>query len=674
MYSKILKDTLRLYDKLPVIIPEKGFLVGFAREFWCPYSDAFRNDNHHYPMGTTFLKYGIKGIARKARRNVSPSKSKMENELLEGIAIVYDKISEYFSKYVASLDELIQKAAEEEKPRLLSIRNNMYVLANKKPQTFTQGIQLYYFMWKLRGLFSFTGDLGRLDYHLRYLYENDVNNNNVSEKEILDVICEFYEKLNQNNSGDTLINISIGGLNPDGTDSGSRLSALFLKATTIVQKTEPHINVRLNEHSREDVIDEMLNVQYLGHGQGSAYFDKNVIPALRSKGIRKKAACSYTNDGCTEIMCDGYSGIDFNHMDAVAVLEAALNNGKYIKRDYFRPIKYYHKDFPANYYVPDIEYGYESGIVEDCKTFKELYNCYLKQLRFQVENRATQLLSLYKNRKRHGLTSLFLSGTFERVLNTGKDLMRGGFAYDYYQMFSGSIPTVADSLCAIKKAVFEEKRYTISQLKEATGNNFEGNEVMRQILLNYPKFGNDIDEVDEIASDIVKHFCKYLDEFYKKHKFRIFPCLLGWRFIEEAHGIAATCDGRKYGASIAEHYCATPGKATNGPTAIINSIGKAPCHEAAGVVAVHISLPRKLAETKQESKDVLKTLLKSAEEKGLLMVNISIYDKEKLLQAQKFPEENQDVIVRVWGYSAKFVDLCKEMQDNVISRIEVNGQ
>ena len=151
MYSKILKDTLRLYDKLPVIIPEKGVLAGFAREFWCPYSDAFKSDNHHYPMGTTFLKYGIKGVAKKARRNISPTKNKMENELLEGIAIVYDKIAEYFSKYVSSLDEKIQSANDEEKQRLNYIRNNMYVLANKKPQTFAQGIQLYYFMWKLRG-------------------------------------------------------------------------------------------------------------------------------------------------------------------------------------------------------------------------------------------------------------------------------------------------------------------------------------------------------------------------------------------------------------------------------------------------------------------------------------------------------------------------------------------
>ena len=123
MYSKILKDTLRLYDKLPVIIPEKGVLAGFAREFWCPYSDAFKSDNHHYPMGTTFLKYGIKGVAKKARRNISPTKNKMENELLEGIAIVYDKIAEYFSKYVSSLDEKIQSANDEEKQRLDKVKN-----------------------------------------------------------------------------------------------------------------------------------------------------------------------------------------------------------------------------------------------------------------------------------------------------------------------------------------------------------------------------------------------------------------------------------------------------------------------------------------------------------------------------------------------------------------------
>ena len=197
---------------------------------------------------------------------------------------------------------------------------------------------------------------------------------------------------------------------------------------------------------------------------------------------------------------------------------------------------------------------------------------------------------------------------------------------------------------------------------------------MRRILLNYPKFGNDIDEVDQIAADLVDKFCEYIDDFNTQNNILIVPDLIGWKFLEESYGISATFDGRKYADPIAEHYCATPGRALNGPTAIINSIGKAKLYKACGVAAVHISLPRKLADTKEESLQVLRVLVEAAKEKGLLMLNIAIYDVEKLRQAQLDPEHNEDVIVRVWGYSAKFVDLCKEMQEHVISRVLTLGE
>lgn len=668
MYEKILADTLDNYKKMPIVIPQKGIFVGFAREFFCENNEAFREDNYHFPMGTAFLRYGVKGIADKARKNACKNNGD-KAELLLGIAEVYDCIAEYFGKYVTVLEDLIQQSNECERERLAFLQENMRTLSCDKPKTFIQGLQIYYLMWKIRSLFSFTGDLGRLDVHLKDLYEKDIAEKRITEDQALDAICQFYERLNENNSGDTLINISVGGVNPDGTDSTSCLSTLFLKATAIVKKTEPHINVRMHKNSPKEFVDAMSEVQYLGQGQGSVYFDDNVIPALLRAGFSKQIACCYTNDGCTEITFDGHSGIDFNHIDAVAALEATMNRGQYIARDYFRPVKYFHKDCPSVMYKPDIVYGFDSGDVLSCKTYDELFGCFVKQWQFQIRQKAEMLRKMHLTRKKDGATSLFLSGTFERVLDTGCDPLRGGFDVDYYQMFSGSITTVADNLCAIKRAVFDEKRYTLKEIQDAIAVNYDGYEPMRQTLLSYPKFGNDIDEVDQIASQIAEIFCDTLDDFYAETGLKIVGDLLGWRFLEESYGIAATYDGRKYAAPIAEHYCATPGRATNGPTAIINSIAKADLQRPCGVVAVHISLPRKLAETKQESLAVLKCLVNTAAKKGLLMVNIAIYDIEKLREAQRDPENNQDVIVRVWGYSAKFVDLCKEMQEHVISRI-----
>lgn len=674
MYEEILSETLKCYRELPVVIPQKGVIAGFAKEYVPTFKKPFAHDNYHYPMGTAFLKYGICGIAKKAEENAARTKSDAQKELLSGIATTYYEIAAYLQRYVTEASERIQLTdSADEQARLAVIRENMRVLSTEKPQTFLQGVQLYYIMWKLRAMKSIGADLGRLDMHLFPLFQNDMEEGRLTEDTALDILCEFYERLNENNSGDTLTNISVGGMTPDGTDASNRLSVLMLLATAKVRKTEPHLNVRYHSKTRKDLIDAMLEVQYMGHGQGSTYFDETVIPALIQAGIPAEVAYAYTNDGCTEITFDGYSNIELSHIDAVATLETTVNNGAYIPRPYFVPIRYFHKNDSERIYKPDVFYGYETGNVEECETFEAFYQCFLKQFRYQVFGRSQKLLDNFLRRRESGATSLLLSGTFDFVLENGIDLCRGGFPVEYHQLFSGSLTTVADCLCAIKKAIYEEKRYTWAELKDATANNFEGQEVMRQILLHYPKFGNDIDEVDLIAADLAEKFCDYLDEFSKEKQFLIVPCLLGHRYLEEAHGIAATFDGRKYGYPIAEHYCATPGRAINGPTALINSIGKTNLSRACGVATVHVSLPRRLADTKEQSLEILHTLVLTAKEKGFNMINISIYDVNILKEAQKHPEQYEDVIIRVWGFSARFIDLCREMQDHVISRVEHLG-
>ena len=199
---------------------------------------------------------------------------------------------------------------------------------------------------------------------------------------------------------------------------------------------------------------------------------------------------------------------------------------------------------------------------------------------------------------------------------------------------------------------------------------FKGYEGMQKELLSAPKFGNGIDEVDMLAADIADRFCDWLDEYRSLTGFAVMPALLGWRFLEEAHGIAATPDGRNYADPIAEHYCATPGKAVNGPTAHISSIAKAKkaISRAVGVSAVHMTLPSGIQKS-ENGKEIIDGLVRSACASGLSQMNIAVYDADTLRKAQAEPEKYQDIVVRVWGYSARFVSLCKEMQEHVISRI-----
>lgn len=674
-YDDIARVQKAFISTFPVEIPEKGYLAGFtAQKLDSDMTVAFQSgDNMHYPLGDTYLTLGIKGVARNALINAEKTDDSEAKALLSGIADVYEAVSEYYGRYVLILDNMILNTNDNaEKERLNVIRNNMIVLRDGKPETFLQAVQAVYLMWKIR-CNVVQSCIGRLDAALNPFFEVDVMEGRLNEAQALEILCELWNKLSDCGSGDTLINVMVGGGNADGTDASSRLSALMLEATLKVRRTEPHINVRYHKGIRRDVMEMAYRVQHMGHGQATIYNDEVIIPSLIRAGIPKEWAYKYTNDGCTEIMIEGGSMIDFCHIDAVATLELMLYNGKLFSRTPEVKVHYWTHKAEAEIYKPDVIEGFESGAISSCVCFDDIYNAFLDQYKYQVRQKCFMLKSMYEDRiKTYG--SLLVNGTFPFVLSSGKDIMRGGLPVECYQLFSGSIPTAADSLAAIKHVVFEEKFCTMKEIMTALEANFEGYDVLRSKLKRAPKFGNDIDFVDTIAAGIVDNYLKWIDEFREETGFHVWPDLLGWRFVQESYGAWATPDGRCWKDPIAEHYCATPGCAQKGPTALICSIGKANLGGAYGVAAVHISLPRILSLSEKEYTEHLESLVMAAISKGFVMINIAIYDEEQLKDARIHPENHEDLIVRVWGYSARFIDLSPEMQEHIINRVSMQAQ
>ena len=552
--------------------------------------------------------------------------------------------------------------------RLAEIAANLRVLAVGAPQTFEQAVQLFFLMWSIRGV-NCCSCIGRLDVHLSPFYQADTEAGRTTRDEAFRLLCELWERLNTWGSGDTLMNVMVGGCNPDGSDASSEISLMMLEASYHVRRTEPHINVRVHRNIRPDILEAVYRLQYLGHGQATIYNDDVVIPSMLRCGIPAQWAYRYANDGCTEIVWDGGGRIDFSHVDAVAAVELALYNGRLAPKPQ-EAIRYYHKnDSPT---VPQLHIveGFESGAAEVCTSFEDFYALFMRQYLHQIERQIFFLREQNRELRDQAPTALFfLNGTYDEVLESGVGLLRGGLPMDSYMVFLGSIPTVADCLAAMKRVIFEEKRYSVAALKTALEANFDGYEEMRQHLLSVPKFGNDIDEVDGIAARLVADCCDYIDAYRAKEKFPVFPALIGWLFLQEAYSILATPDGRKRKEPIAEHYCATPGKAVRGVTALINSIAKAPLSRALGVAATHLSLPRNFAGSMEDGISILRVLNQVCLEKGLMEFNIAIYDADTLRDAQEHPDRHRDLIVRVWGFCARFIDLSREMQDHVLRRI-----
>lgn len=322
-----------------IYIPETGFLAGPTypvREMvetgiWKQQDYGW--DNLHFPLNYKLLmQEGVPGIIRRASVP-HDGLSEEQQEYRALIAESWNEIGQYILRHAEKAEALASERPEDA-ARLRRIAQNCRTLSCRAPETFEQGVQLFWFIWRLRG--NYTSCIGRMDVHLRELYEKDVPGR-ISREKALDILCELWERLNETYSGDTLMNIMLGGVDENGEDVSCDLSILIMEATMRVAKSEPHINVRIHPGSKPEFLDAAVRLIAMGQGQGVTYFDDNIIPALVKRGIPLELARIYANDGCTEITFDSHSAIWFWQMESVKSLELALFRGKENPSTPFRP-------------------------------------------------------------------------------------------------------------------------------------------------------------------------------------------------------------------------------------------------------------------------------------------------------------------------------------------------
>ncbi|MHC4563595.1 MAG: pyruvate formate lyase family protein, partial [Planctomycetota bacterium] len=265
-------------------------------------------------------------------------------------------------------------------------------------------------------------------------------------------------------------------------------------------------------------------------------------------------------------------------------------------------------------------------------------------------------------------TSFVLAGTYPDCRLTGADPMRGGGYREKCLMgFVGHVPAAADCLAAIKQVVFEQQTCTMAELQAALAADFEGHEGLRQRLLHASKFGNDDDVVDEIASDIVDRLIAHFKQTRGSHGKPYLLALYTDAFLGVQDIVGATPDGRKWGDTTGMHYAPVPGRALSGPTAVLKSAAKACLGGACGTAPVNVNLPAASDDSAAE-KQAAVALIRAAMEMGISVMTVARYDADVLTKAQDDPEAYQDLIVRVRGFSVRFVTLDRAAQDHIIAR------
>jgi len=583
--------------------------------------------------------------------------------------------------FILRYAELAEKSIKPSTPQkrteeLRRISENCRAVAGRPPESFYEALQLVFFLQLTLQIESngHSLSLGRMDQYLYPFYKRDVEQDLISDKFVLELLENTWLKLvsmkkirswshTRFSAGGPLYqNVTIGGLLQDGSDGVNDLSFLILKSVGETRLTQPNLSVRFHPDLNKEFLKECIQVIRMGFGMPAFNNDSIVIPALKEWGVEEEDAWDYSAIGCIEVAVPGrwgYRCTGKHFLNFMRVFMAALNNGT-------DP-------------VSGQQFFKGNGNFTEFTEYSQLLKAWDTQVR-QYAKAGIAIDTAIDVVLRDEAPDLLCSAFTESCLDRGMTIHEGGSKYDYESGLQVGIANLADSLAAIKKLVFEEKKIRAEDLMDALKNDFEGKggEKMRQILLYHaPKYGNDEDDVDSL---VVEAYDSYIDEITKYRTIRDGCGPIGCRYYAGTSSISgnvpagsvvpATPDGRKAWAPLAEGASPSSGSDRKGPTAVMKSISKLRTDQILGGVLLNQKMSPAVLES-SENQEKLAFLLHGFFDnlKGW-HIQFNIVDTETLLDAQKNPEAHRDLIVRVAGYSAFFTNLSEETQNDIIARTE----
>ena len=488
--------------------------------------------------------------------------------------------------------------------------------------------------------------IGRLDQILQPYYQADLEAGRITRTEAVELMEELACKLYLEYDVQA---ITLAGIDKDGNDAVNDMSYIILEATRNVDFIRD-VSVRLSPRTPKAFVDRCAELVIRGGGIPFFFNDDCFLQALTDRGIRPEHAWDYAPIGCIELTIPGKAipHAVSGWISAIKCLELALHDGV---------------DPRTGQQV-----GLKTGSLTDFTCYEDVREAYVKQIEFLTRN-MVYLINRGELAQRENMPLPCWSILTDDCIARGRDITDGGPIYNYHSICFLGTANTADSLAAIKKLVFEEKKISREDLAQALKANFEGYESVRQLLLTgAPKYGNDVDEVDRIAAWVTNHFIDLMDRFRSSMNGRFFVHLFSFlQNICFGWSLGATPDGRKAGEPIAYSLSAQQGRDEEGVTALMNTLAKLPHHRAAGASAAIIDLDPKLV-AGENGVERLSQLVRAAIRLGVGQMQFNVVTAERLRQAQADPERYGNLPVRVAGYSQMFKLLSKDLQEHVIAR------
>lgn len=624
---------------------------------------------NHAPDYDEMVKKGYRYYINKCKENIAALDDmdidNMEKKITwESMIIVMEAIIKFAHRYAELAEELAVECSDSErKNQLLTIAENCRVVPENPPENFHQAAQLVWFTHLALMMEVNSGDhcLGRFDQYMYPFYKNDLENG-VTEEFFADIINEFklkFEELwvlrtereSQAYPGCPLwIHMMLGGVLSNGKDGCNELTKLVLHCMEDLQTKEPCVSFRYHDNVDQDTFRLAIAVARKGGSHPAFFNDNTAIYHLLGLGFTLKEARDWGICGCIEPIVQGKTDFQSNagYFNPIKVFEITLNDG-------MDPLT-------------KKQIGPHTGDVRNFTSIEQLMDAYAKQQDFFM-NKFVDVFNRIVSTHAHTLPTVTGSCFTEGCIEKGRILQRKGANHRYSAIAISSVANVADSLAAIQECVFDKKYLSMSELMSLIETNFEGKEDMRQLLINRaPKYGNDIEMVDEYAHWLID-LCNEQAIQYTDGRDGRFTTVVASQSYNVVLGrlIGATPDGRLAYEALADNASPMIGMDRNGPTAVVSSVAALdPLIPQSGILLNQRFDPAIVKGDK--GLDILETVIRTYFMKHGQHIQINVVDTDTLLAAQKNPKDYCNILVRVAGYSAYFVDLEKDIQDNIIAR------
>lgn len=640
---------------------------------------SFRSSLQWVPDYAKVLKRGFKGIKEEALQRLeqldplSPIDNVEKRPFLEAIIIVCDAIVTWAKRHAKLASEMAQRETDPiRKKELEEIARICEWVPENPARTFHEAMQAQWFTQMFSRLEQKTGTIisnGRMDQYLYPYYKKDLEEGRITPDKAMELLecmwvgmAQFIDLYISPTGGSFNEGyahweaVTIGGQTPDGRDATNELTYLFLRSKREFPLNYPDLAARIHARSPERYLYEVAETIKEGSGFPKLINDEEVIPLLLSKGARFEEAFDYAVSGCSECRMPNRDTFTSPcaYINFAAALEMTLYNGKMKK-------------------YGDEQLGPQTGDPRNFNTWEEFWQAYLTQQTNLIKHAFIQQHIINNLRHRHFAAPL-LSSLHDLCMKYCKDLhtpvIEEGIDLGYFELIGYA--TVVDSLAAIKKLVYEEKKITMEELLNALACNFEGKEVIRQMLLNAPKYGNNDPYPDEIARAIDRAALEYTKRYSKELGVHLDLRMVPFTsHIPFGKVISATPNGRKAWTPLSDGSSASQGCDVNGPTAVLLSNFNSKNYDfrerASRLLNIKFT-PACVAG--EEGTRKLVSFIRTWCDLRLWHVQFNVINKETLLAAKREPDKYRSLLVRVAGYSAYFVDLSPDLQDDIIARTE----